>query len=138
MDRRGATFVEVAVATLFLALAMVPLMDSILSGSRRAREDKMRTFATALASSTIERYRLESPGSCAAAIGGANSDPLLVPADPPPGWAELRNKFRVIPEFTAGGTCGTLTVAVTWDESGQERKVEMKCLVCPSWAVSTS
>lgn len=133
MTRRGATFAEIAIATLFLALAMVPLLDSILSGSRRTREDRNRVFATVLASNVLERYRLERPAGAASAAADAAFDPALSPENPPEGWAEMRDKFQVETTATPGGDTAVLRVVVTWDEAGQTRRVEAATLLAETF-----
>ncbi len=131
--RSGASFVEVAIATLFLALALIPLIDSVLSGSRRAREDRARVFAGALASSALERYRLEQAGTASGAAAGAGSDPVLNPDDAPEGWAAIRAQYQVNVTAEADGPGERIRVVVSWDESGQARKIEMVTLTSPTW-----
>jgi type II secretory pathway pseudopilin PulG len=133
--RSGTTFVEVAIASLFLALAMVPLLDSVVTGSRRARQDRSRTFATSLASSAIERYRLETPAGCIATAAGADSDPVLNPADADPLWKQVRSQFVVDCSCTDDGGVATLKAEVRWQEGGVDRSLELTTLVVPTFAM---
>lgn len=127
------SMIEVAMAMLFLALALVPLVDSVLSRSRRAREDKMRVFAMQLAASAMERYRLEQAGTGAVAVGGAGTDPVLSPPDAPPGWAALRQKFDLEVTAEPDGPGEALEVRVSWDEAGHRRQVEMVGVLSPTF-----
>lgn len=127
--RRGATMVEVVLAMLFLALAIVPIMDSILSGSRRVQEDKMRVFATALAGSTIERYRLETPLTLPGAVAGAATDPLLNPAGASAAWHDMRAKFDVSVDVSGDPRSTILRVFVRWDENGRGREIMLQTVV---------
>jgi len=137
--RRGATFIEVAIATLFLVLALLPLLDSILSGSRRARADRNRVFATALCASTMERYRLEVPGGVAGALAGHAGDPALAPPDAPEGWGAWRSRFTVAPSFQdAGDGTGVLTVEVSWEEGGRRRSLSMQTVLARTYAPGDS
>lgn len=131
--RGGATLIEVVLAMLLLALAIIPIMDSILSGSRRVQEDKMRVFATALAASTIERYRLELPGTAAGAVGGAAGDPVLNPATASPAWHEIRSKFDVVASYDGDGRSGILGVQVSWDENGRTRSIQLQTVLAQTY-----
>lgn len=118
---------------MMLALAIVPIMDSILSGSRRVQEDKMRVFATALAASTLERYRLELPGTAGGAVGGAATDPLLNPPAASPAWHELRARFAVNASYSGDGRAGILGVEVSWDENGRTRSVQLQTVLARTY-----
>ena len=118
---------------LLLGLALVPIMDSILWGSRRVQEDKMRVFATALAASTIERYRLELPATAAGAVGGAAGDPLLNPAAASPAWHDMRAKFDVVASYSGDGRAGILGVEVSWDENGQTRSIQLQTVLAQTY-----
>lgn len=52
---RGATLIEVLVATLVLALAVLPLMAMIQTGSRESVESEYAMFAEVLAARAVER-----------------------------------------------------------------------------------
>ncbi len=133
-SRRGATFPEIAISTIFLALALIPLLESIVSGARQVREDRMRTFATSLASSVIERYRLETPAGCIASAAGADTEDSLTPPDPSPLWLEYRSKFELSASCTDDGGPAILRVEVKWNETGQERSLDLTTLVVPTVA----
>jgi hypothetical protein len=120
-------------AMLFLALAIIPIMDSILWGSRRVQEDKMRVFATALAASTVERYRLELPGAAAGAVGGAAGDPVLNPASASAAWHELRARFSVVATYSGDDRSGILGVEVSWDENGQTRSIQLQSVLARTY-----
>lgn len=135
--RRGTTFAEVAIATLFLALALVPLLDTIVSGARRTRQDRMRTFACSLASSAIERYRLETPAGCVATAAGAATDATLNPADADPLWHHVRGQFEVLGSCTDSGGVATLRVEIRWQEDGAARNLELTTLVAPTFGPGT-
>lgn len=137
--RLGSGFVEVAIAILFLALAMVPLLDSILSGSRRARQDRNRVFATALCASAIERYRLEVPSNVAGAMGSVDTDAALNPPDALGDWATWRSKYNVVPSYAdAGDGTGVLSVEVTWMEGSHTRSVKMETVLARTYAPGAS
>lgn len=138
---RGTSFVEIAVATLFLALAIVPLFDSILTSSQRVREDRARVFATSLAATAMERLRLEDPPGCGAAAASLDIDPLVNPVSPPSGaptaldiWWQYRNGFLVEADCPPAGGTAILTVRVSWQEGTETRKVQMQTLLAPTFA----
>ncbi|MBI3893426.1 MAG: hypothetical protein HY303_18055 [Candidatus Wallbacteria bacterium] len=55
MKRAGATLIEVLVAALVLAVAAVPLLTTIQTGSREASESEAVMFAESLATRAMER-----------------------------------------------------------------------------------
>ena len=121
-------------ATLFLALAMVPLIDSILQSSRRAREDRMRVFATALAASALERYRLITPAEAPGQVAASGTDALLNPITAPDSWWDFRDQFQVDVGYAGAGATGVLTARVTWTEGAQTREIELQTLLASTYA----
>lgn len=148
-QRAAFSLVEIAIATLILALGVLPMIGVFIANSEETRANKNRSFAAALASSALERYRKFRPETLASKfsteinIQQVESSKTLpetdkdIEADPvlTPPAAELKDDsakefFRIAKNFKRvayfkkiSNRMGQLTCTVFWKETtaGRER-----------------
>lgn len=146
-QRAAFTLVEIAIATLILGLGVLPMLGVFIANSEETRANKNRSFAAALASSALERYRKFRPETLAAKFNKEinagqvessktlpetdkeiESDPVLTIPD-----AQLKDDaskefFRIAKNFKRvayfkqiNKRMGQLTCTVFWKESAAGR-----------------
>ena len=116
--RGGFSLVEIAIATLILALGVLPMIGVFIANSEETRANKNRSFAAALASSALERYRKFRPETLAAKFAteinpetietsktlpetdkDIDADPILTPKDADIKDADSKEFFRIAKNF---------------------------------------
>lgn len=130
------TFAEIALAVLILALAIVPMVSLLISGTRETRLSRDRIVAAHLASSMLERFRMEPVQTLSVVFDSMEAgrdfvaaDPLLTPDPLPPGYGPFLDRFERFVLFEldsdSGGRKGTLKAIVRWEEKGHRRELSM-------------
>ncbi len=130
---RGATFLGVLIATVIIALAILPMMSTLIDQTQKTTMSRDRIFATHLANSVIERLRLEKYSQvklyCSSIEAGEafiNEDKWLNPEDAPAKYKRMVTRFRrmaIVEELR--DRAGKLEVIVTWTEDGNARQVSV-------------
>ena len=137
---------EIALAVVLLALAIVPMMGLLQNETRQTALNRNRIFAHHLANNIIERLRMEPLDSLKSKLTDRNSSQaflssidLLNPPPPDTGYAALMKKFRRFAWLDVGsGSDGgkvALTVEVEWDERKHLRKVKTNIVLVDDAAV---
>ncbi|CAN5850704.1 N/A [soil metagenome] len=109
--------VEVMVAILVTAIALIGIMALYISGSRASSYSRHTTEASVLAEDGIERLRSQAVPT-AVTISGVNEQGVA-------GGLFTRTSTVVGPIGTAPTAYYDLTVAVTWSEDGRARTVKL-------------
>ena len=142
MTRRnlGAfSLVEIAIATLILALGVLPMIGVFIANSEETRANKNKSFAAALASSALERYRKFRPETLAQKFSKEidpesiktlpetdkeiENDPVLTPKEGDQKDDASKEFFRIAKNFKRvvsfkkiNSRMAQLTCIVVWDE----------------------
>lgn len=138
MRSAGFSLVEVSLAVVIMALALIPVVSMIISSTRQTRFNEDQALAALLAGQLLERYRDEPLDWLAANLheGAADriaGDPVLSPGEDVLGQEYMRHvaafERRVTYHAKDGGT-GLLVAEVRWRErGGAPRSVVEKLIV---------
>lgn len=111
--------IEVMVAILLTAIALIGIMAMYMAGTRASSYSRHTTEASVLASDGIERLRSQAVPT-AVTVSGVNEQGKVVA-----GGLFTRTSTVVGPLGTAPTAYYDLTVAVTWSEDGRARTVKL-------------
>lgn len=140
-NRSAFSLVEIAIATLILALGILPMIGVFIANSEETRANKNRSFAAALAASALERYRKFRPETLASKFKDVDPAAIEAPKTLPETDKEIENDpvltlkeadqkdeaskefFRIAKNFRrlayfhpVNKRMGQLTCTVVWDE----------------------
>jgi Tfp pilus assembly protein PilV len=111
--------IEVMIAILVTAIALIGIMAMYITGSRASAYSRHTTEASVLAEDGIEKLRSEGT-PVAATLSGVNEQGVVVA-----GGLFTRTSTVVGPIGTAPSAYYDLTVTVTWTEDGRARTVKL-------------
>jgi type II secretory pathway pseudopilin PulG len=140
--RPAFSLVEIMLAILVMALALIPIVSLIQAGTRQTRFNEQHVLASLLAAHILERYReeprevLESLASSGAAA--IREDPLLTPVDADAaGFRQLISGFERSVEYRRNPEGVALLVArVRWQPPRmQPQGLERKLVLAPNPAL---
>lgn len=143
MRSAGVSLVEVSLAVVIMALALIPVASMIIAGTRQTRFNEDQALAALLAGQILERYRDEPADWLAEnlrepAADRIARDPELSPRGDVLGQEYMRyvSTFeRLVTYVPKGGASGVLIAEVRWRErGGTPRKVVEKLIVGRSHA----
>ncbi len=131
---------EIALAVVLLALAIVPMMGLLQNETRQTALNRNRIFAHHLANNIVERLRMEPLSALKSKLTDRDSSQaflanleLLNPPPPDGGYESLMKKFRRYAwlDIGSGADDGkvVLTVEVEWDERKHTRLVKTNFLL---------
>lgn len=133
MNKKGATFFGVMLATVIISLAVIPLVASLIDQTRMTRVSRARIFATHLAHNMLERMRLENYNSVKVWLDSPQAgelfiqqDVLLSPPDASAKYRQMLSGFKREMVFAeVNPRIGSLEAYVSWVEDGQSRRVRL-------------
>lgn len=134
---RGLTLVELTLASVLLAVAIVPFLGALSSLTSQTGQTKLRIAARTLARAVLERFRCEpvaaltarlsSPEAGAAVIDADAA--LALPAGPLATLAAGAGMRRFASVQATGPHLAVLRVRVTWSEAGRDQAYELSTVV---------
>lgn len=134
---RGLTLVELTLAGVLLAVAVVPFVGALGTLTSQTGQTKLRIAARSMARGVLERFRCEPLAVLAARLGSPAAGAAVIDADaalklPAGPLADLATSVgmrRFAALETAAPHLAVLRVQVTWREGGQERSCELSTVV---------
>lgn len=137
MRSAGFTLVEVSLAVVIMALALIPVASMIISSTRQTRFNEDQALAALLAAQILERYRDEPLDWLAAnlrepAPDRIAGDPALSPRGDVLGQEYMRyvDTFeRHVTYVPKDGATGVLVAEVRWRERGGAARAVVEKLI---------